>query len=184
MNIPPRPGILIRAPDREKKLDPPVMDSSQVGKNHPNVLKTIGSSSSGNHSLFTVYVDTRRCPFSQPLLDVIDSKHLSYKKIDICFDTFPKWLPGTPSLLCEGNVFCGDAAYKFVESIPTQDAELLTDSKATVQQGFPKPSRPGNSASGCGLSTAFAAPRIIEEDESKYNMSTDDMMQKLLANRR
>lgn len=182
MQVPPRPGVIIRAPTREKSAAK-TMDSS-VGSGITQEVADRVSASSRESASFVVYTNTGVCPYSDDLVSVAHKKGLIFNKIDVSQRSPPSWLPGTPSIVHEGNVYCGDAAFLFVQhySAPQTSSEVA-DSDSSGPNDFMKGSVKSDST-GCGISAAFAPPKQICVDESKFNTSTDDMMQKLLAGRR
>lgn len=174
MNVPARPPVIIRAPDREKSKERK-MDSSLGSGIDQKVVDKINTSSQ-NKPEFVVYTNSNVCRYSDDLVEIAQKRGLSFNKIDVSFSTPPSWLPGTPSVVCGGDVYCGDAAFQFVENLPV--AENLPLEERGIHE------ERGNDNVGCSIKTAFAPPKQIEVDESQFNISTEDMMQKLLAGRR
>lgn len=176
MHIPARPGVVIRAPEREKSKEVKMNMDSGIGSGiTQQVADKIASSSLGKPE-FVVYTNNGVCPHSDDLVSLAQMRGLVFNKIDVSQTIPPNWLPGTPSVVCGGDVYCGDAALSFVEGFPVQtspgddnDTNLFNTDKESA---------------GCGIKAAFAPPRHEDVDESKFNVSTEDMMQKLLAGRR
>ena len=177
MNVPARPPVIIRAPEREKSKESK-MDSSLGSGMDQKVADKI-SSASARKPEFVIYTNTGVCAHSDDLVGVAHKRGLHFNKIDVSQTTPPSWLPGTPSVVCEGNVYCGDAAFDFVEGFPTPTTTSVQGDTA-VQGGQFKDMSTG----GCSIKAAFAPPKEVEVDESQFNVSTEDMMQKLLAGRR
>lgn len=178
MHVPARPGVIIRAPEREKSKETK-MDSGLGSGMTKEVAERVAASSRGKPQ-FVVYTNTGVCLYSDDLVSLAHKKGLNFTKIDVSQTTPPSWLPGTPSIVHEGDVYCGDAAFSFVEGFPLEEAQEVQneDSKPLIE------GRVKCETAGCGIKAAFAPPKQIDVDESQFNVSTDDMMQKLLAGRR
>lgn len=180
MFVPARPGVVIRAPEREKSKEVK-MDSSLGSGMTQKVADKISASSQGKPE-FVVYTNTGVCQYSDDLVSMAHKRGLLFNKIDVSQTTPPSWLPGTPSIVNNGDVYCGDAAFSFVEGFPTPNpgsTEEDSERSNPLIKGRVK-----SESAGCGIKAAFAPPKQEEVDESQFNMSTDDMMQKLLAGRR
>lgn len=174
LHVPARPGVVIRAPEREKSKEVK-MDSSLGSGMTQEVADRISASSKGKPE-FVVYTNSGVCPHSDDLVSLAQKRGLVFNKIDVSQTTPPTWLPGTPSVVNDGDVYCGDAAFSFVEGFPVPTAatpETLIQGSLNLKE-----------SAGCGIQAAFAPPKHEEVDESQFNVSTDDMMQKLLAGRR
>lgn len=181
MNVPARPPVIIRAPEREKSKESK-MDSSLGSGMDQKVADKI-SSASQRKPEFVIYTNTGVCLHSDDLVGVAHKRGLNFNKIDVSQTTPPSWLPGTPSVVCEGNVYCGDAAFDFVEGFPTPTTSESDPSDPGIQGGIQGGVK-GKGVGGCSIKAAFAPPKEVEVDESQFNVSTEDMMQKLLAGRR
>lgn len=177
MQVPARPGFIIRAPEREKSKEKS-MDSAVGSGITREVSEKVAASSLGKPQ-FVVYTNTGVCPHGDDLVAAAHKRGLSFNKIDVSQTNPPSWLPGTPSIVHEGDVYCGDAAFSFVEEIPVQDSQADVSNTSSLIQGRTK-----SESVGCGIKAAFAPPKPEILDESKFNVSTDDMMQRLLAGRR
>lgn len=183
MHVPARPGFIIRAPEREKSKEKS-MDSSVGSGITTEVLDKVAASSVGKPQ-FVVYTNTGACPHGDDLVTIAHKRGLNFNKIDVSQTNPPSWLPGTPSVVHQGDVYCGDAAFSFVEKIPANKTVLSVPPceeeklNTSVIQG-----RTRSENVGCGIKAAFAPPQQVEVDESQFNVSTDDMMQRLLAGRR
>lgn len=150
MNVPARPGVVIRAPEREKSKERKFeMEESPI----------------------VVYVNSGVCPYGRELLSLAGGRGVKVRVVDVSNVPPPAWLPGTPSLVHNGDVYCGDAAFSFVGEIPEE--------KNVSPVGKTK-----DTSAGCGISQAFAPPKEIDVDESQFSASTDEMMQRLMAGRR
>lgn len=176
MYVPDRPGVIIRAPEREKSKEGK-MDSSLGSGMSKEVADRVSASARGK-AKFLVYTNTGVCPHGDDLVAFANRRGLLFNKIDVSQAIPPSWLPGTPSVVHEGDVYCGDAAFDFVEGFPLDEKSEVPDDHNFIK------GRVKCETAGCGIKSAFAPPKEIQEDESLYNVSTEDMMQKLLAGRR
>lgn len=114
------------------------------------------------------------CPYSKQLLQLAHERQIKFANHDLSNDSPPSWLPGTPTVVDNRDVYCGDAAFSFIESISiSKDSEDLKKIQNPVRDGI-----------GCGLSQAFMPPTKEEVNESDFNVSTDDMVARVLAGRR
>ena len=175
MHVPDRPGVIIRAPEREKSKESK-MDSSLGSGITQEVADRVSASSRGKPE-FLVYTNTGVCPHGDDLVALAQKRGLLFNNIDVSQTTPPGWLPGTPSVVHDGDVYCGDAAFSFVQGFPTLKPD--TEEKKSIIKGRVK-----CETAGCGIKAAFAPPKPVEVDEQQFNVSTEDMMQKLLAGRR
>ena len=180
MNIPNRPGCLIRAPVRNS-VDKTNMDSS-LGSGISDRVMTRVQESANNKPEFIIYTNTGVCPYSDDLVNLAHTRGLNIQRIDVSQKTPPSWLPGTPSVVCRGNVYCGDAAFDFIESIEhdVQNTDTTNDTNNSLTLGSVKEKPTG----GCGISAAFAPPVQISVDESQFSMKTDEVMAAYEARRR
>lgn len=178
MHVPDRPGVIIRAPEREKSKQKN-MDSS-IGSGITQEVADRVSASSRGKAQFVVYTNTGVCIHGDDLVSMAQKRGLLFNKIDVSQTNPPSWLPGTPSIVHDGDVYCGDAAFSFVEGFPIDPpVEESTQGGGKLIEGKVK-----CESAGCGIKDAFAPPKDISVDEGKFSMSTDDMMQQLLAGRR
>ena len=184
MEIPRRPPVIVRAPEREEKQnEKKVMDSSDAGGVSPDLYSYINKTAAKPKHDITVYTNTGVCKHGPALLAAMWSHDFNH--IDVSQTKPPSWLPGTPTLVYKKSVYCGDAAFAFVQtfelpkSVPASDGPAL--GKAPVN---PFSKKISDDSAGCGLSSAFAPPPVVDVDESKFSESTDDAMQRLLAGRR
>lgn len=185
MEIPRRPPVIVRAPEREKATDDKhLMDSSKTPAVSPNLYSYIGNKqqSKATQQEITVYTNSGVCKHCPALLQALSG--CKYDHVDISKSKPPAWLPGTPTLVHKNNVYCGDAAFDFVENfdVPKSTPESNDNEAATDKNPFSK--RLGDDSAGCGLSEAFAPPPVVDVDEARFAESTDDAMQRLLASRR
>lgn len=178
MDIPRRPPVIIRAPARADKTPDKTFLDTSTGE--------AGSLSGSNKSPprtddVTVYTNTAVCRYSPDLLAAVQG--CMFNHVDISKSEAPSWLPGTPTVVHKSNVYCGDAAFAFVQSYDLQKGSPAA-SHADEEAPNPFAKRPADNSFGCGLAKAFASPSVVEVDESKFAESTDDAMQRLLAGRR
>jgi len=182
MEIPRRPPVIVRAPEREKATDDKLlMDSSATPGVSPNLYSYIGKDQPPKSTPedITVYTNSTVCKHSHDLLQTLSGR--SYQHVDISKSKPPSWLPGTPTLVHKNNVYCGDAAFAFVDSY---DVPKITNDREATTSKNPFAKRVADDTAGCGLSQAFAPPPVVDVDEAKFAESTDDAMQRLLASRR
>lgn len=186
MHVPPRPGVIIRPPTREKER-PKKVDSidSSVGRQLGREVIDHVSASSSNKPSFVVYTNSGTCPFSDELVHFAQKKGILFDTVDVARTRPPSWLPGTPSIVFDDNVYCGDAAFSFVEHFVVHQNKRQQEGEPTRQEKNDFMSgRSKSDTVGCGIQAAFAPPKQIDVDENKFNASTDDIMQKLLAGRK
>lgn len=191
MDIPRRPPVIVRAPERAGKTpEKTLMDSSDTGGVSPNLLSYINKAAAPPQPAHdvTVYTNTAACRYSPQLLAELDGR--AFNHVDISKSEAPSWLPGTPTVVHKSNVYCGDAAFAFVQNYDVPRASpgsgAATSQAGKEEQQLPNPfaKRLADDFAGCGLAKAFAPPSVVEVDESKFAESTDDAMQRLLAGRR
>ncbi|AAR26917.1 FirrV-1-B42 [Feldmannia irregularis virus a] len=127
-----------------------------------------------------IYTHCKRCKYSREIMTLSAELGVEHRVqfIDLDKNPPPTWLPGTPSLVCGNDVYCGDAAFKYVENMQRSTA-AAEPSKAMTGQ-------PSVASKGLGLSQAFAPvpSAVSDDDESRPMISTNDMMNRLLAERR
>ncbi len=186
MNIPQRPPIMVRAPERDAKNDKK-MSASETSVN-PALLSYMGAGNSEVKIEFTLYTNSSKCKYGEQLLKIAREKKFTFEHIDVSKVAPPEWLPGTPTLVHENNVYCGDAAFGFIDNFTSQQ-DSTQPALAAVAIEPEQPTNPfakkmSDDSAGCGLSKAFAPPPAEEVDESKFSESTDQAMQRLLAGRR
>lgn len=186
MNIPNRPPIIVRAPARDgKKKSEDVIDSADTQAASPELLGYINKAAASKPHEITVYTNTGVCRHGPALL--AELKGCLFNHVDVSQCKPPAWLPGTPTLVHKNNVYCGDAAFLFVQNFDCPKTEPSEPSATQPQQATPTnpfAKRVFDESAGCGLSKAFAPPAVVEVDESKFAESTDDAMQRMLAGRR
>lgn len=188
MDVPRRPPIIVRAPERaEKTQGKALMDSSDTGGVSPDLYSYISKTASQPTPDITVYTNTGVCRHGSALLDEL--RGCLFNHVDVSQSKAPSWLPGTPTVVHKSNVYCGDAAFAFVQNfdVPKTSPEKQPLANAAVKEAEPVnpfAKKACDDAAGCGLSKAFAQPAVVEVDESKFAESTDDAMQRLLAGRR
>ena len=186
MNIPNRPPIIVRAPARDgKKKSEDVIDSADTQAASPALLGYINNAAASKPHEITVYTNTGVCRYGPALL--AELKGCLFNHVDVSQCKPPSWLPGTPTLVHKNNVYCGDAAFSFVQNFDCPKAGPSEPSAPQPQQATPTnpfAKRVCDESVGCGLSKAFAPPAVVEVDDSKFAESTDDAMQRMLAGRR
>ena len=178
MSMPCRPGFVIRAPVRSA-ADTINMDSSLGSGMSDDVMKRV-TESSLNKPEFIIYTNSGVCPYSDDLVNMAHVKGLNIQRIDVSQKNPPSWLPGTPSVVYRGDVYCGDAAFDFIEAIEHEQQEPVQEKPNGLTQGSIKEKTSG----GCGIGAAFAPPVNIQVDEREFSMKTDEVMQLYEARRR
>lgn len=181
MNLPRRPPVLVRAPERDEKNNPP--DKAAAGEAVSPELYGFMNRDNPKPDLteldITVYTNTGVCPHGPALLEVL--RGFSFKHVDVSQCRPPAELTGTPSVVHKRGVYCGDAAFELAEYFVSQRGAKPAKAEAPRTNPFTK--APDDSM-GCGLSQALAPPAVVEVDESKFSESTDEAMQRLLAGRK
>lgn len=197
MNVPSRPGVVIRAPERERNKerresrdmrDDPKnknleMLSTPVSLRQPTTGTCSGKNTNtgANKEMgvgFTVYTNVRKCQFSLDLLDMLQKKGLAFEHIDVSkMSAIPGWLKGTPVIIHDGKGYCGDSAFEFVGCISEDMAKEAEDAQQEVAHNT------HDDNAGCGIAQAFAPPNDVLDDE-KYSTSTEDLMQRAMAGRK
>lgn len=172
--MPGRPSPVIRVPERER--------------NRPGEIgESVGHTSSGTYTQeITLYVNSRGCKHSMELCHEIQNVYKIpcsvvdvQKSVDI-----PRWLKGTPSIVKGTDVYCGDTAFMFIESLSHSISQPPRPKQSSVQDIISGKGRKSENK-GCGLSDAFCEPKNISEEEAnkKYGGSVDDAMARLMENR-
>lgn len=200
MNVPSRPGVVIRAPERErnkelresrdmrddpknKNLD---MLSTPVSLRQPTAGASSGTNTNTNTGAnkevvgagFSVYTNVRKCRFSLDLLEMLQKKGLAFEHIDVSkMSAIPGWLKGSPVIIHDGKGYCGDSAFEFVGCV----SEDIVKEAEDAQKGVAHNTHDDNV--GCGIAQAFAPPNDVLDDE-KYSTSTEDLMQRAMAGRK
>lgn len=176
---PVRLAPIIRAPDREA--------NNSSTQRRPVIQKK-------ENPMFTLYVNSSGCRHSTDLMrDIRDVYHIPCTVVDVAKSaSIPSWLKGTPSIVVGTDVYCGDTAFDFVQSIATDPARSKTATPPSSPQGSSfqdivsgKSGKSRNSGIGCGLSKAFSPPVCISEEdaERKYSGSVDDAVARLMQSR-
>ncbi len=166
--IPGRPSPVIRAPDRDSNNRPgSVEEASRRGV--PPVL----------------YADLERCRHSMEILHEFQNVYdIPVSVVDVGKTTAPAWLRGTPSVVVGTDVYCGDTAFTFLESLSHANSQPGRPEQSSVQDIVSGKGKRGDNK-GCGLSDAFCDPPQVSEEEAskKYAGSVDDALAKLMQGR-
>ena len=177
MNVPRRPGIEIRPPDRANKSEevrPIVKESSDT----PSEIVSLRQPTPTQKMEFVVYTNVGKCSHSRELLDMLQKKGIKFEHTDVSnMSQIPSWMKGTPIIIHQGKGYCGDGAFTFVECL----ADAIVEESAEKQGGV-VPSTIAKNV-GCGIAHAFAPPKD-ESDDAKYTSSTEDAMKRLTEGRR
>lgn len=190
MPVPPRPPIVMRVPEKEKKQEKEegnFMPLTGVQTQARPVLLKQPDINSADFS-FTLYTNVKRCRHSSDILDLIQKYGLVCDNLDVSQITdLPKWITGTPVIVFEGDGYCGDLAFEFVESLHTF---IKTSNSTNGNEGEPERPRnfheriQKNDEDGSSFSKAFSPPQDNGENDQKYNMTNEDMMKNVTAGMR
>lgn len=166
--MPGRPSPVIRVPDREKNRED---SNTSVMSDEPKI---------------TIYVHSSKCKHSMELCHDIQNVYkipCSVVDVKMCAN-IPVWLKGTPSIVMGTDVYCGDTAFMFIESLSHKNSQPSRPEQSSVQDIISGKGRQSDNK-GCGLSDAFCPPPQISEEEAseKYSVSVEDAMAKLMQNR-
>ena len=171
--MPGRPSPVIRVPERER--------------NRPGEIG--GALRSEEHVTepeITLFVNSRNCRHSMDLCHEIQNVYkIQCSVVDVQDSiNIPGWLKGTPSIVKGSDVYCGDTAFMFVESLSHSMSQPSRPEQSRVQDIVSGKGRKSETK-GCGLSDAFCEPKHISEEEAnkKYGGSVDDAMARLMQNR-
>lgn len=177
MNVPRRPGIEIRPPDRANKGGEKVLER-EGNTETPTTPVSLRQPAPTKQMEFTLYTNVGKCKHSCEILDILKTKGLKFEHLDVSkMSALPSWLKGTPIIIHEGKGYCGDSAFTFIECLSESVAQEVEEKQKGV---VPNASTENT---GCGISQAFAKPTEIVDDE-KYTASTDDLMKRVMAGRR
>ncbi|CAM9703101.1 unnamed protein product [Ectocarpus sp. 6 AP-2014] len=158
-------------------MRPPSRQGRKPGNDTTNPQQPDMAAESKPNDMITVYTNSAVCAHGTALLAEIEG--CLFNHVDISQQQPPSWLPGTPTVVHNNSVYCGDNAFAFVQNF---DLPKSTQRQPSADAKFSL--NTADSSFGCGLSKAFAPPAVIEVDESQFTESTDDAMQRLLAGRR
>ena len=167
--IPGRPTPFIRVPERERNRPEPQGSISEVEQE------------------ITLYVNSEVCRHSMELYhDIQNVYKIPVNVVDVSrgLHVIPEWLKGTPSIVVGTDVYCGDTAFKFIESLSHKKSQPSRPQQSSVQEIVSGKGRKSDNK-GCGLSDAFCPPHQISEEEAskKHSVSVEDAMARLMSNR-
>lgn len=169
--MPGRPSPVIRVPERER---------NRPGELGGNVRDEVVEPE------ITLYVNSSECRYSMELCHEIQNVYkIPCSVVDVQGGiNIPPWLKGTPSIVKGSDVYCGDTAFMFVESLSHSISQPSRPKQSSVQDIVSGKGRKSDNK-GCGLSDAFCEPKQISEEEAdkKYGGSVDDAMARLMQNR-
>jgi hypothetical protein len=185
------PFVMV-GPDRDKHNPNKVI--------HANTPSTsLSQSRPGSAAETILFVDSQHCEFSVQLMQLSYDHGLSIQFYDISEKQAPSWLPVTPTVLVGQEVFCGDSAFAYIESLlrpaassasqyqvqsPQQQVQQIAEE---VPLAGPKVGQASAmKKGGASLASAFKAPVERDEEElaRKYSGSVEANMQKMLAARK
>ena len=120
-------------------------------------------------NLDTVVYVSYKCAHSHALLEYINNSGIEVG--DVCYiedvPVLPKWVVGTPTVIHKTDVYCGDAAFSFIESL----------------NGRPK--RPSFMDSGADVQGQGMYARVMPRVESRADetMTVDELLAQRMAER-
>ncbi len=133
-----------------------------------------------------LYTNSLKCVHSAHLLHEMQNVHrIPCKIIDVSTtNKLPDWLRGTPSLVVENGVYCGDNAFKKMEEIVVEMSQPQQPEPCSVE-AIVSGKKKGNENKGCSLGAAFAPPPEISEEEAnaKYGGDINDIIKRAMDNR-
>ena len=133
-----------------------------------------------------IYTYCKKCKYSREIMTLASELGVEdqIQFIDVETNPPPQWLPGTPSVVCGNDVYCGDAGFNFVSSMTRSGVARPVDRRPL--------SAPSGQSKGLSLSHAFQPLAVPEDDEeseddefsqSRHKTSTNDIVARLLAER-
>ena len=169
MSIPQRPGIIIRAPERDNSqstIKPP-------GYAPPSAPISLKKKETSPYA-FILYTNLQKCQHSANILQQIESKGLIFEARDVSkISNIPSWLKGTPVIEYEGEGYCGDLAFNFIECL---SSHMESDPTPSVQGKSSVGNKKKDDGDiGCSFTSAFSSPKDSGEDDEKYNASPEAM---------
>ena len=177
MNVPRRPGIEIRPPDRANKNENTLERDGRTEVPTPVSLRQPGPT---KQMEFTLYTNVGKCQYSCEIVDIIKKKGLEFEHLDVSkMSALPPWLKGTPIIIHDGKGYCGDSAFTFINCL---SESIVQEAEEKQKEVVPTIKSPEDNV-GCGIAQAFAPPKEVVDDE-KYTASTDDLMKRVMAGRR
>ena len=176
--IPPRPGIVIRSqPEKgERKTMPDDFEHKPLlGIGRPEEKASFQASSD---YAFTLYTNMNKCKYSSELLELVERNGLIFEAKDVSrLSSLPVWLKGTPVIEFNGEGYCGDLAFNFVNCLITHFQNISSSGGASLGSGpgeetvqeKPKSLSNGNGgdSDGCSFSKAFSKPLPIHPSQKK-----------------
>jgi len=179
MNIPKRPGIEIRPPDRARKNERVLSRESDSQEIIPPLV-SLRKPGPRKQMEFTLYTNVGKCKHSCEIMDILKAKSLKFEHLDVSkMSAIPPWLKGTPIIIHDGKGYCGDSAFKFIECLSDSMVQEAEEKQKEVVPNI----KSSDENVGCGIAQAFAPPKDVVDDE-KYTASTDDLMKRVMAGRR
>jgi hypothetical protein len=175
VSIPGRQAPVIRVSEREMNRPE---NQQPLGMNEREIVQV--------EPQITLYINSPVCMHSAQLLHEIQNVHkMPCTVIDVYgLKNIPSWLRGTPSLVVENDVYCGDTAFAKVHelsmersvsgvSLAKSPLEDIVSGKKRVEQ------------KGCSLQDAFAPPPVISEEEAnaKYSGDMNDILKRAMESR-
>ena len=167
--IPRRPDIVIRSPPEKGMNNPMKGDGAMEYK--PSVGLQEKTTHSNDYA-FVLYTNMNKCKYSSELLEIVENNGMMFEVKDVSkMSSIPSWLKGTPVIEFNGEGFCGDLAFNFVECLSTHFKNISTQEKPQE----PRTLTNGNSDddNGCSFKEAFSGPSDCGLYDSKYDGTED-----------
>lgn len=173
--IPGRQAPVIRVSEREMNRPE---NQHPVGMNEREIVQV--------EPQITLYINSPVCMHSAQLLHEIQNVHkIPCTVIDVYGSTnLPVWLRGTPSLVVENGVYCGDTAFvKVTELAMEGSVSVVSPAKSSLEDIVSGKKRVEQK--GCSLQDAFSAPKGISEEEAnaKYSGDINDVIKRAMESR-
>ena len=175
--IPQRPSIVIRSPP-EKGIQKPMKGDGAI-----EYKPSIGLQEKKTHSNdyeFVLYTNLNKCRYSSELLEIVENNGMMFEVKDVSkMSSIPSWLKGTPVIEFNGEGYCGDLAFNFVECLSTHFKNISVEEKPKEPMTLTN----GNSDdNGCSFKSAFSGAIDCGLNDSKYDGTED--LQKVMERMR
>ena len=167
--IPQRPDIVIRSPP-EKGIQKPMKGDGAM-EYKPSIGLREKKTRSDDYA-FVLYTNLNKCKYSSELLEIAENNGMMFEVKDVSkMSSIPSWLKGTPVIEFNGEGYCGDLAFNFVECLCTHFKNISVEEKPKEPRALTN----GNSDddNGCSFKTAFSGAVDCGLNDSKYDGTED-----------
>ena len=166
--IPQRPNIVIRSPPEKSGRNMTRDDS--IHKPLLGISDKNNFQSSKDYA-FVLYTNMNKCMYSSQLLEIVEKSGMIFEVKDVSkIQSIPSWLTGTPVIEYQGEGYCGDLAFNFVECLSNHFKNIsVNETQKSVEQLHNNK----DSDEGCSFAKAFSAPGDCGQNDSKYDESED-----------